>query len=629
MHAEQTRPQALRQETARSEPVRPAGAMTLAAQLSVAETSDLLEREVRAEAPQRGHLQPAEVLGSPNIRHGDLPSGLVEAPSDETVKPSLLQELSRRFRPGGKAEVVGQKPMRALIEPTPPLDPSETLPPGRENDLLEPGSGAPDVKKILERVRASQAAGEFEADRAANADRADYIAAARRAAKAAAQETDPQVNPLKSARSAKSSNKSLVAKLSQHRRPIMMAVGAVLLVLMAMPLAKTLTSGETVPAAKIEAPAKLETPADMSGGLASVPSAATEAEPADATTEAAAPSAASNEPAAQDSIAREHLTDPQPAESQASSMVPSSSAPQVQEAFTAAPNSEAQPQITIPAGVEPKSLAEAAAAGDANALFDVGARFTEGRGVKSDLAEAAKWYKLAADKGLAPAQYRYANLLEKGTGVERDLSKAVTYYEQAADAGNASAMHNLAVLYASGAAGQPDYAAAVNWFSRAADLGVADSQFNLAILFARGNGVKQDLEESYKWFAVAAKGGDKDAAQKRDEVANAMRKEQLESARAKVDTWKAKELDTKANAVNLPDEWASGKPLTTASVDMDKAIRNIQAILNKGGFDAGTPDGKMGQKTVTAIKAFQTSVGQEPNGKINDALVKELLARNK
>ncbi len=283
----------------------------------------------------------------------------------------------------------------------------------------------------------------------------------------------------------------------------------------------------------------------------------------------------------------------------------------------------------VPVGIEPKSLADAAAAGDPNALFEIGARFTDGKGVKSDPSEAANWYKLAADRGLAPAQYRLANLFEKGTGVSRDLAKAMTYYKQAADAGNASAMHNLAVLYASGAAGQPDYAAAVSWFAKAADFGIADSQFNLAILLARGNGVKQDLEESYKWFAAAAKEGDKDAAQKRDEVGKAMRKEQLESAKAKAEQWKVKPLDPKANSVNLPDEWASGKPLTTASIDMEKAIRNIQAILNKSGFDAGTADGKMGAKTVTAIKSFQTSVGQEPTGKITDALVKELLAKNK
>ena len=62
---------------------------------------------------------------------------------------------------------------------------------------------------------------------------------------------------------------------------------------------------------------------------------------------------------------------------------------------------------------------------------------------------------------------------------------------------------------------------------------------------------------------------------------------------------------------------------------MKRAIRNIQAILNNNGFDAGTPDGEMGKKTVAAIKAFQKSVGQESTGRIDDALVKELLKRNK
>lgn len=189
-------------------------------------------------------------------------------------------------------------------------------------------------------------------------------------------------------------------------------------------------------------------------------------------------------------------------------------------------------------------------------------------------------------------------------------------------------MHNLAVLLATGVEGKPDFDAAVSWFVKAADLGVADSQFNLAILYARGNGVKQDLEQSYKWFAIAAKDGDKDAAQKRDEVANAMRPEQLENARAQVDLWKPQPLNADANSVNIPDEWV-GKGVKTASVDMKKAVRNIQAILNNNGFDAGTPDGEMGKKTVSAIKAFQKSIGHEPDGKITDALVKELLARNK
>ncbi|CAN7609715.1 peptidoglycan-binding protein [Neorhizobium sp. LjRoot104] len=634
------------EEPARYE-TRPAPAMPAAAQLSVAAAEELMSYELaEAEADEQPLATfgtrarpPQETSSDETVLRADHADTKVAAKENATrekaAKTSLLTELSRRFLPGGKAEA--PKGDRTVIDPTPSLDPSDVLPADRENDLLEPGSGAPDVKKILERVRASQVAGDFDNDRTSAAERADYIAAARRAAKAAAQETDPSQggSPSKDLRRAAkaSANKGFGAMLSQHRRPILMAVGAVLLVLMAMPLAKTLTSGTKAPAAPaptIEAPARPAAPANMSGSN-EIPTiedqAATDGAESDADVAAAPTQPVEQAPAP--AMTANHLTDPRPASGAPSIMEQPGNAPAAANTFAAAPRAAAPAAIVVPVGIEPKSLADAAAAGDPNALFEIGARFTDGKGVKSDLSEAANWYKLAADRGLAPAQYRLANLFEKGTGVSRDLSKAMTYYKQAADAGNASAMHNLAVLYASGAAGQPDYAAAVSWFGKAADFGIADSQFNLAILLARGNGVKQDLEESYKWFAVAAKEGDKDAAQKRDEVANAMRKEQLESARAKVERWKVTPLDPKANSVNLPDEWASGKPLTTASVDMEKAIRNIQAILNKSGFDAGTADGKIGAKTVTAIKAFQTSVGQEPTGRITDALVKELLAKNK
>ncbi len=297
-----------------------------------------------------------------------------------------------------------------------------------------------------------------------------------------------------------------------------------------------------------------------------------------------------------------------------------------------APNSAPATSIAtldVPASIGPASLVDAAKKGDVIALFEVAARYTDGRGVKVDLQEAAKWYAIAADRGFAPAQYRLATFYEKGTGVARDTVKARQYYEMAAGQGNASAMHNLAVLAATGVepSGNPDMAEAAKWFQKAADLGVQDSQFNLAILYARGNGVAQDLEESYKWFSVAAMEGDKDAAQKRDEVAAAMQPAQLESARAKVAAWKKQPLNDTANSVTVPDEWA-GNGTKTASVDMGKAITNIQAILNNNGFDAGKPDGKMGAKTVAAIKAFQKSIGEAPTGEITDTLVKALLDRN-
>ncbi|NKL53130.1 peptidoglycan-binding protein [Rhizobium leguminosarum] len=558
------------------------------------------------------------------------------------AKASLLASLGKRLLPAKKAE--SRTTERPMIDPAPSIDPTDVVPTDAANELLEPGSGAPDVKKILERVRASQSAARGKP--AGETDRADYIAAARRAAQAAAMEVD--ANPKQAAgkaekkganadKAGKASDKTgKTSAFSRYRRPILLAVGAVLLAIMAFPLARTLTTGERAPQppAEVSALTGAENPAPaLPDATPAQPDAAalgTTAPAADATP----PVAEQAQPEATPPDAGEHLTDVTPLDGEgAATLAPPGPSGAAQETSGFVPNAPAAaapaPAITVPDTVQPKSLADAASGGDALALFEIGARYSDGRnGMTVDQKQAASWYQIAADKGFAPAEYRLGSMYEKGNGVERDIAKAKGFYEQAANQGNASAMHNLAVLYASGALGQQDYATAASWFTKAANLGITDSQFNLAILCARGNGVPADLEESYKWFAIAAKGGDKDAAQKRDEVAKAMKPDQLERARAKADLWKAAPVDHRTNAIDIPDEWA-GTGAKTASVDMKKAIRNIQAILNNNGFDAGVPDGEMGAKTVTAIKNFQKSVGQEPDGKVTDATVKALLERNK
>ncbi|PYB77623.1 peptidoglycan-binding protein [Rhizobium wuzhouense] len=589
-------------------------------------------------------------------------------------KPSLLAGLGKKLMPGKKAKAapVAKAEARQVVDPAPSLDAADVLPPDEANELLEPGSGAPDVRKILERVRASQQASKSSGSEPESGDRTDYIAAARRAAQAAAMEMN---KTQKASPSAKASAKSAgqtngkgkaatehgqSSLFARYRRPILMAVGAILLAAMAMPLVNTLTRSDAPATVEDVAPdenALVTPPAEPTASDnvsemapatdAAGPNAreATAAEATETPAEATEPPAAA---VASPSTAPVTITAAAPTNPPVNAlMAPAATAPaqtldntSAPAMASTAPSALPQPaavsvaaaapaaEIVVPAEITPPSLSIAAKNGDPQALFEIGARYTEGRGVASNFAEAAKWYKLSADKGFALAQYRLANFLEKGTGLAPDIKEAKRYYELAAAAGNASAMHNLAVIYASGKDGAQDYAKAVEWFGKAAERGVSDSQFNLAILFARGNGAAPDLVQSYKWFAIAAKGGDKDAAQKRDEVANAMKPDQLERARAEVDLWKATPLEPDANSANIPDEWA-GKGLKTASIDMKKAIRNIQAILNKNGFDAGNPDGVMGAKTVTAIKAFQTSIGAEPTGQVSDKLVKELLARNK
>jgi localization factor PodJL len=87
-------------------------------------------------------------------------------------------------------------------------------------------------------------------------------------------------------------------------------------------------------------------------------------------------------------------------------------------------------------------------------------------------------------------------------------------------------------------------------------------------------------------------------------------------------------MDTNANDTSVPADWGTS-PATTASVDVKKAITNVQLILTKLGYDAGTPDGIMGGKTKAAIRAFQEKENLPVTGEIDSPLVKALLAKNK
>lgn len=541
----------------------------------------------------------------------------IESPpsADAPAKRSMLSGLARAF--AGRKDAVKAAPL-ARDEPpaqslAPTVDIDEPIDPRIANRPLEPGSGAPDLSSIMKRVRDERAKPMQQAE--GEAAKSDFIAAARRAAQAAAAEAEAQKKGIDIAGGRKSSGLGRILK--NHRKTALMAAGGVVIALAGLQLGKAfLAEGEPVAISKPEAPKAVETApvAEEPAAKASTETADTPrtVEPVEPVTPATMPKPAPGATDAGTTAAVPHAAATEPA---------------MTEADEATVSEEISPEpIVVPAEAGPQPLREAAEQGDPKALFEIGSRYAEGRGTKADLAEAAKWYEQAADAGFAPAQYRIGNFYEKGTGVTRDIVKAKTWYQMAAEQGNASAMHNLAVLFAMGADGTTDNESAGRWFARAAELGVKDSQFNLGILSAKGVGVPQNLEESYKWFALVAKNGDKDAAQKRDEVANALRPEQLERARAAAEKWKPKELDVESNDTAIPDGWTEA-PSKTASVDMKQAVRNIQLILNKNGYDAGGADGVMGAKTTAAISQFQKDNGMQPTGRVTEELVRALLAK--
>lgn len=550
---------------------------------------------------------------------------------------------------GGLARALGRKSRKAAPEDEPVQEPSfEALPEAAslgdddgqgdfEDDTpMEPGSGAPDLDAIMRRVRDDRGATKPRAD-ANDSGRQDFLAAARRAAQAAAAEA-AVVSKEDGRRKTKKTGQGapdLKALATRHKKPLMMAAYAVLLAIAGWQLGKTFFADADQPT-QTAAPAKqIERP--VSEEPASLPASETadarpvrvidptDADNVDANAKAASIDAPADDGVVVDSDSGE-IVDPRTvAETPAADM---SDDPTEAAALPGGDASMPSSSIDMPPPeVGPIALREAAASGNAAAMFEIGSRYGDGRNGEQNLGEAFKWYKMAAEAGFAPAQYRLGSLYEKGIGVERDIPQAKTWYQMAAAQGNASAMHNLAVLFAMGADGTPDHESAVNWFTQAAELGVKDSQYNLGILAANGQGMQQNLEESYKWFALAAKAGDKEAATKRDEVFKVLRPEQQTKARATTELWKPKPLNESTNSVAVPDEWRETNE-RTASVDMKKAVQNIQGILNKNGYDAGVADGVMGARTKAAIKAFEADSGLPVDGEIDDALIKALLSKN-
>lgn len=297
---------------------------------------------------------------------------------------------------------------------------------------------------------------------------------------------------------------------------------------------------------------------------------------------------------------------------------------------TLTPAAPLTPAPSTPVEVQPVqvTLMDAANRGDAAAQYEVGERYANGDGVTQDMAEAAKWFERSANQGLAAAQYRLATQYEKGRGVAQDDRLAREWYEKAAQGGNVKAMHNLAVIHAEGRGTAQDFKTASGWFTQAADYGLGDSQYNLAILNERGLGIPKNPIEAYKWLDIAAKGGDQGAAAKRDAIATELSAEDLARAKVASGTWRAKTPDPVANGdLSSLKQWDVSSLTGSGSAASRADIARVQELLNRLGYDAGSPDGLMGPRTRDAILEYQMTEGLAITGTVTRETLSSLEAR--
>jgi localization factor PodJL len=495
-------------------------------------------------------------------------------------------------------EPAAAMPASGPPRPAPPMQRGERTPiaPDLPADTpLEPGS-AGRGRSAAERIAASEAAlGPLKREGGEVTGKANFIAAARRAAQAAANEGNASEGLRTEEHKEDETPTSLIGRfLANRRRALVLGVSALLVLYGAMQVLSIMggsgaeaprpTSSQTQPppptklAAAAVAPAAPSAPAPIVAAATpavspppTAPGAQTPTEPLVAPTPTASliapmPVAARALPATQPAPASEPTGSVKPPMDIAATAPPAPAA-----AHTASLADR------LPASIGSAALRTAGTAGNPAAEYEIGVRFAEGRGVPANMELAVQWLERAANQGLAPAQYRLGSLYEKGQGVKKDLEKARTLYLAAADKGNSKAVHNLAVLYAEGIDGKPDYRTAAQWFRKAAERGVADSQYNLGILYARGIGVDQNLAESYKWFSLAAAQGDQDSGKKRDDVAGRLDQQSLVAARLAVQTWAAEPAPDDAMNVKAPANGWDNAPAAAVAPAKPAARRKPQS----------------------------------------------------
>lgn len=141
------------------------------------------------------------------------------------------------------------------------------------------------------------------------------------------------------------------------------------------------------------------------------------------------------------------------------------------------------------------------------AQYQLGVMYKRGRGVGQDVAEAARWYRKAAEQGLAHAQYDFGVLCAKGTGVGQDDAEAVRWFREAANQQHAAAQFDLGLHYLLGEGIGQDDTEAIRLFRKAADQGQAGAQLNLGLMYARGKGTPADMRPAVEWWCKAAAQG--------------------------------------------------------------------------------------------------------------------------
>ncbi len=180
----------------------------------------------------------------------------------------------------------------------------------------------------------------------------------------------------------------------------------------------------------------------------------------------------------------------------------------------------------------------------AMAQTDLGHMYLWGLGVSKNYAEAIRWYREAAQQGIALAQTGLGYMYYNGLGVSQNHAEAIRWYREAAQQGNATAQTSLGHMYYNGLGVSKNHAEAIRWYREAAQQGNAMAQTSLGYMYFHGLGTSQDSVRALMWTNLALSRPDiteehnKGATKNRDVFAARMTGAQAAEAKRLARAWR-------------------------------------------------------------------------------------------
>jgi TPR repeat protein len=186
----------------------------------------------------------------------------------------------------------------------------------------------------------------------------------------------------------------------------------------------------------------------------------------------------------------------------------------------AQPSVESRPAALTSASIP--ALKQRAESGDAQAQFELGRAYEEGKDVPQDDGNAAEWYRKAAEQGNARAENSLGVMYALGHGITRDREEAFRWYRKAAKQGMDEAMYNIAIAYYNGEGIDANLGDAATWMMLASRKGDAQatealnhisqemnnrmdlSKFRMAQLYEKGSEIPQDLHAAISLYTELA-----------------------------------------------------------------------------------------------------------------------------